>query len=175
MKLLGVDQSITQVAEAVERRLNAQQSLRDLSVTLIQVGDSTQAPESVRKLLNQRNHAVYDHDTTTIWIHRDGFFAQSEPAKCATLAHEIAHADQLRIGEPPEGPDLSDLPNRVRREAQADRLACQWGFFDEITELRGGCGDEYLRCLAQWCNIDVFYRCVATYFRHRSIRGVRGY
>ena len=126
----------------------------DLRVEVLENFDNL--PEAATSQSTKNSPAVYRQSTRTIYVNRSTFFRLPAAAQQGVLGHEIGHAiiqrDSLM-----EKFVAYDRFGNAGEEFLADRLACQWGFYDGLrVERLTSYGESYVAVLDKWRDESVY-------------------
>jgi len=153
MKLIESDNRLSTSCRAMELSVHSVSELRDLVLPVSLIDLATLAEMSD---VYVNTNAAYRKSTQEVLIN-NSFFQLTSLEQHGVLAHEVAHAVDHRDDL------LAKLPEKYRigihpEEFLADRIACSWGLFDAVLEMRKGWGQEYLDALGLWRSESDYYR-----------------
>lgn len=143
------DKKLESVCRAFELHVKDADALSNLSLEVELLPNFNDLPESSIEAIRD-SPAAYRKSSNKIYVNNSTFFSFNEDVQGAFIAHEIGHVV------------LQNTPSDINIEIKADRLACEWGFFEalRIERLRSY-GQKYVDCLAFWEDMLRFNECMA--------------
>jgi hypothetical protein len=106
--------------------------------------------EAGKSQATKDTHAAYRRSTKTLYLNRRTFSSLQTQVQEAVVAHEIAHALAHRDSLMDKLPMYAEFGN-FGEEFLADRLACEWGFFEGLRiERIASYGQAYVMALEKW-------------------------
>jgi hypothetical protein len=138
------------LCRSVEAKLSRTQVLSGMLLPVELLEDFDDLPEATKSQAQRHTSAAYRRSTKSIYINRRTFMPLHREVQESVLAHEIGHALAHRDSLMKNSELYSEF-GAFGEEFLADRLACEWGFFDGVRMERiHSYGAPYVKALEKW-------------------------
>jgi hypothetical protein len=164
LKLKDSGEQLASICRRVEIKAELPPQLGDLElpVTLVPDFEDIASRYPSKSDFIEHNEAIYLVHEEAVLVNESCFFDLSAAAATATIAHEVGHHVFAKAREVNYDLGYRDL----HEEIVVDLLACDWGFYEEICELRRArYGNNYCLLLGSREKTEDFTKRVNDWFQ----------
>jgi len=169
MRPIATDALAEQICSQVARHMRNVATSAGIAVPVQMLSSFGQLAAAVSLPSLASSAGVYIRSERKIYLNQPALLSYSSKAQAAILAHELGHAHSDYIGALPAIYGSQTTANSAE-EFYAERMACVWGFFDGVREMRiqSGAHAEYLSALTEWPDEGLYLQRMGRYFLRKA-------